>query len=47
MLKLQTPITYNANMSPVCLPSQGVNLATLNSNMFVTGWGKISGFLKI
>lgn len=43
MLKLASPITYNTYISPVCLPPQGFNLATLDTPLFVTGWGQISG----
>ena len=44
MLKLSTPLVYNAYISPVCLPIQGLNLGILGSTLYVTGWGQISGY---
>lgn len=40
MLKLSTPITFNAYMSPVCLPDQEPQVG---STMYTTGWGQTNG----
>ena len=37
LLKLQTPVTFTSAISPVCLPDQGVNLATIGTTGMVTG----------
>ena len=43
LLKLATPLVYTDRISPVCLPSQGINLATEGSSFYATGWGKTTG----
>jgi hypothetical protein len=43
VMKLQEPVAYSSDISPICLPPNGVNYATLGSKGFVTGWGDTQG----
>ena len=39
LVKLQSPLTYNSRVRPVCLPQ--INFPA-NTNCYVTGWGATS-----
>jgi hypothetical protein len=43
LLKMKDPVTFNKQISPLCLPKQGQNLATTDRIGMVTGWGRTSG----
>lgn len=45
LMKLQEPIKFSSEISPICLPPQDVNLATIGSRGFVTGWGDTQGLI--
>lgn len=44
MMKLQDPVDYTNDISPICLPPNGINLATIGTKGYVTGWGDTQGF---
>ena len=41
---MSSPVTYTNEISPICLPTQGNNLATIGKIAMVTGWGRTKGF---
>ena len=45
MLKLSTPISFNAYMSPICLPDQAQEIP-IGANLYTTGWGQTNGRIQ-
>lgn len=46
LMKLQDPVEYTNDISPICLPPNGINLATIGTKGYVTGWGDTQGTTK-
>ncbi|XP_076268370.1 chymotrypsinogen A-like [Rhynchophorus ferrugineus] len=42
LLRLSTPVNFNANVRPICLPQAGANYVPTSSNCLVSGWGQTS-----
>ena len=42
-MKLQDQVEYTNDISPICLPPNGINLATIGTKGYVTGWGDTQG----
>ena len=40
LVKLASPVTYNAYIKPVCLPDQDQN-EVVGEKCYVTGWGRL------
>lgn len=43
LMKLQEPVEFSNEISPICLPPQDVNLAKIGAKGYVTGWGDTQG----
>ncbi|CAF1063533.1 unnamed protein product [Brachionus calyciflorus] len=43
LMKLQEPVEFTDEISPICLPAQNENFATLGAKGYVTGWGETQG----
>lgn len=43
LMKLENPVTYTREISPICLPTHGNNLAKPGKTGVVTGWGETQG----
>ena len=41
--KLQEPVAFSKDISPICLTPQGLNLGIIGAEGFVTGWGDTQG----
>lgn len=42
-MRLQEPVEITNEISPICLPPQGINFAKLGTQGYVTGWGDTQG----
>jgi len=42
-MKLENPVTYTREISPICLPTHGNNIAKTGKMGVVTGWGETQG----
>jgi hypothetical protein len=47
LMKLQSPVEFSDEITPICLPPQGLNMATLGARGWVTGWGDTQGLKQI
>ena len=43
LMRLQEPVTFTDEISPICLPPQDINYATIGTKGYVTGWGETQG----
>ena len=43
LMKLDAPVEFSREISPVCIPPHGYNMAALGTTGFVTGWGDTQG----
>ena len=43
LIKMAQPVQFNSQISPICLPAQGNNIAVLGKTGIATGWGKTKG----
>lgn len=47
LMKFDNPVTYSREISPICLPTHGNNLAKYGKTGVVTGWGETQGIYKL
>jgi len=46
LMKLQSPVEFSDEIAPICLPPQGLNMATMGARGWVTGWGDTQGLYE-
>ena len=45
-MKLDNQVDFTKEISPICLPTHGNNLAKVGRTGIVTGWGETQGMFK-